>query len=400
MDVTVRRLASSADWVAVHDLDSRAFGVHRTPELDHAEARLFDDDSRIVLAEIDGTPVGTGAAFLFDLTVPGGASLAVAGITNVAVAATHRRRGVLRAMLAGIHDRAIGDGLAVSILSASESGIYGRFGYGLASRYAEWTIDPMRAAFREPAPERSIRFVAQADAAAVLAPIYDAARRRRPGMLSRSTRWWDALLDPIENWKVGGRFFVAVADEGYVLYQLHQGGPLGRMRMVVRELLATDDDTAAALWRFTLDIDLVTRVEATVPLDEPVWWRFADPRMITTTAVRDYLFACVLDVPAALEARTWSNEIDLVLDVTGGAVPGVDDRYRLRGDTTSSSCERVGSTPDLRLSAESLGALELGGVRPSVLASAGRIEELRPGALAAADLAFPCSSAPFCTTRF
>ena len=66
---------------------------------------------------------------------PGG-RLPTAGTSVVAVAPTHRRRGILRAMmtqhLAEVHEK----GEPLAALWASESSIYGRFGYGPASERA------------------------------------------------------------------------------------------------------------------------------------------------------------------------------------------------------------------------------------------------------------------------
>ena len=54
----------------------------------------------------DGPDIVGMAHFLdLRLTVPGGAALPMAGVTIVAVAPTHRRRGILRTMYTELHDR-------------------------------------------------------------------------------------------------------------------------------------------------------------------------------------------------------------------------------------------------------------------------------------------------------
>src|SRR5690606_25085468 len=143
-------------------------------------------------------------------------------------------------------------GEAMAVLNATESAIYGRFGYGMATRYAVWELDPRHATFARPAPARSVRFVPQAEAAGVLAPIYDAAFAARPGQVARPPAWWELLLGETATWKGGGAFFVAVVDPdpdagdggepgGYVVYALQGGGPNGWYRLAVRELVSASD---------------------------------------------------------------------------------------------------------------------------------------------------------------
>jgi predicted acetyltransferase len=394
------------------DVVAKAFGQARADDAhSRAERLVLPEDRATGAFAPGGGMVGATGAYGFGLVVPGGATVPAAGVTDVAVLATHRRRGVLRAMMAHQLDDAAARGEAVAVLNATEATIYGRFGYGMASRYAVWQLDPRATAFASPAPVRAVRFVPQDEAAAVVAPLYDASLGARPGQVARPPAWWDLLLGQTETWKGGGQFFVAVVDPdpdgpdgpepgGYALYSLAEGGPGGRFRLVLRELVSASDETAAALWRFCLDVDLVTEVVAEVAVDEPLLWRLADSRAARSREVRDYLFVRVLDVEASLAARRWAAPVDLVLEVADGFRPQVAGRYRVRGDRTTSSCEHTDAPADLALDVADLGSLLLGGFAPSALAAGGRVRECRPGALARADAAFPWAPAPFCATRF
>ena len=103
-----------------------------------------------ILGGYDGDQiVGGGGAFSFQMTVPGGI-VPVAGVTMVGVMPTHRRQGVLRALMARqLADvRAAGEPMAA--LWASEGSIYQRFGYGLATVNGSVDIERDRSAFRKP----------------------------------------------------------------------------------------------------------------------------------------------------------------------------------------------------------------------------------------------------------
>src|SRR5205085_6887239 len=120
---------------------------------------------RIHCAYEDGRPVGTAAAFQFDVTIPGGAQLPMAGVTWVGVLPSHRRRGVLtelmRRQLDDLHER----GEPLAALWASESVIYGRFGYGMAAPVHRLDAPKARFAFRDdPGSSGSVRLLGEEEA--------------------------------------------------------------------------------------------------------------------------------------------------------------------------------------------------------------------------------------------
>lgn len=414
MDVAVRTIDED-DWPAVHRVVNTVFGHHGTPAHAAQEQELIPT-GRVLAVVDDGAVVGTAAAYGFDLTLPGGTTVPAAGVTNVGVLPTHRRRGILRSLM----DRQLADvadaGEPLAILDASEAAIYGRFGYGLASRYSCWRIPTAGTTFAVAPPDRRLRLVDQADAVQAVAAAYEAARVVRPGAVTRPgtddrpDRWHELLLtEPeTETWKVGGRFMVVVADPvgddpgGYALYRFEEGvsGAPG-MTLAVRELVAATDDTAAALWRYLLEVDLVAAVTAEVPVDGPLPWRLTDHRAVRVTEQRDYLFARVLDVPGVFAARRYATELDVVVEVHDDDRPAVAGRWRIEGGPDGARCERAeGAEPDLVAGAGALGSLVLGDVRPSLLAAAGRLEVRPTAAARQADAALVSARSPFCATRF
>src|SRR5215475_8317055 len=127
------------EFDAYCEVPVQAFNDSDAPaELNEHERVVFEFDRSI--AAFDGdTIVGTTAAYSFQLTVPGGTA-GTAGVTFVSVRPSHRRRGILSAMMRHQLADITARGEPVAALYASESGIYGRYGYGCASMELRLTI--------------------------------------------------------------------------------------------------------------------------------------------------------------------------------------------------------------------------------------------------------------------
>lgn len=399
----------AARWADTIEVDRLVFAEQPSPAVAAAEQSVLPAGQVLVVTDGDpatGQVVGTAGSYRFALSLPGGNAIDVAGVTNVGVLPTHRRRGILRRLMVRQHDDFAAEGLAASVLNASDARIYGRFGYGMASRYATVCLDARRAAFAHPTPKRRLRLMRSAAAGGVLPGLYDAAVAARPGTLSRSPQWWRMMLGDTEMWKGGGHHEVVVADAdgddpgGYALYRVALDGD--DVTVTVREVVAATAATQAVLWRYLADIDLARTITAEVAVDDALTWLLDDPRALATLAVRDFLFLRVLDTAAVLGARAWRVPVDVVIEVTDpfrpdGAAAG---RFRVSGDADGSVCETTAAPADLALGVDALGSLVLGGADAAVLAAAGRITEQRRGAVAHAATAFGWSPAPYCATRF
>ncbi len=372
---------------------------------------------RAWIAEDHGRFVANAAVASLDLTLPAppGAQTPVipfAGVTAVGVHPTHRRRGLLRRLMAGTLADARARGDAFAGLIASESLIYGRFGFGHATSATEVRIDSRDGAMLVPPPPLDIRLVDADEAGKILPDLFERQRRLRAGEPSRNTiQWEERLLDPPVRRQGANALFHAVCDEGYVSYRVHDEDILrgDRCRLLIEELRGFTPAVEAGLWQFVFDIDLIGEVRARRrPLDDSLRWRLVDSRQFRITDVIDWLHVRILDVPAALQARGYRRAGRLVLDV----LPPTDDldgqadeapgRWVLDAGPDGASCRpaRLGEEPDVRLRVTDLGTLYLGGFPASVLAAAGRVEELRPGSLDQADGLLSTSPAPLTGTAF
>jgi predicted acetyltransferase len=403
------RLVGDDDWVAFLEVDSVAFGSTAPAEHVAVEREMFEPGRSI--GAFDGSNlVGIATAYSYDLSVPG-AMLPAAGISWVGVLPTHRRRGVLRALMSHqLHDIHERGREPLAILWASEPQIYGRFGYGLASRAYALSVLRSPNALRDDAPtDPALRLrLVPADDWKITADVYAKVARRRPGMLARDERWWGRAVHDLPSMREGRSALrcVVVEDDtgvrGYARYATKQeylpGRPNGTVR--VREVVADDTAASALLYRFLFDQDLMGKVELwNVPVDDPLllWLdniRSAAPRLF------DGLYARVVDVPAALRSRAYARPVDVVLDVADPVCPWNHGRWQLIADGDRVSCEPTDARADLSMSVTELGAAYLGGTELSDLGVAGRVTEHTPGALATASTAFHSSPAPWCPVIF
>lgn len=395
--VTLRR-ATATDLPAMAEADGRSFGEQYTDEhLD--DIRAYFDPDRYLLAEDAGEIVGITGSYPFDVTLPGGAPLPAAGVSWVSVAVTHRRRGILRALMAEQHRWFLADGLAVSLLTASEGGIYGRFGYGIATEHREVEINRRRAAFRFDVPDPGgVRQVGTPELRRIAPEIHRRWVEQTPGALARSDRWWDALLaDRPRNRRGASALFHLAHPDGYVSYRIDHSTQTCR----ISDMATATDEAYIALWRTLLALDIVETVSArSLAAAEPLQFLFADPRQLRTVGQHDGMWARVLDAPAALSARRYATEVDVVLDVRD---PFLDrgGRFRLRGGPDGAECTPADAgAPVVGIEVAALGSLLFGGAQAGSLARAGLLRADDPAVLRRLATAFQGERTPQHGTEF
>ncbi|MFC5664245.1 GNAT family N-acetyltransferase [Kitasatospora misakiensis] len=400
---------SAADsWEDLVPVVELAYGGYGHSAEYHASAASIFEPKRSLVARTGGRTRGTCAVYSLEMTLPGGPR-AVAGLGYLTVAPEYRRRGVMRAMvLRVLHTLHDSGAEPVAALNTTEAGIYGRFGFGLASQAAKVRIPRHARELRATAGgERTVRIGGPEEHTAAIAAVHARCVGERPGMLRRDAAWAArAVLDLPDHRGASGRLLCMVAEadgepSGYALYRLTSAweDSVPRYEVSVRELFARDPASGAALWRALLDVDLAGSVVADRPVDDPVLALLTDPRS-AAPVLRDQLHVRLVDVDRALEQRGYAAEIDVVLDVTDPLCPWNERRFRLRTGPEGGECRPTTAAADLELTARELGALHLGGTSLVQLARAGLVRELRPGAVRAAATAFRHDPAPFCPVVF
>ncbi len=379
-----------------------AFGLPFDSERAARAARLTEIIQRI--AAVDGDRiVGSAGGYRLEMTVPGGTAK-VCGLTMVGVMPTHRRRGILTSMVRRHFEEAQGQGLPVSALWASEGQIYGRFGYGMASVCASLSIERERSQFHRAMPQPgTFRLVDDVEARDVFPAVWEQVRPVTPGMLTRSSLWWEyrRLMDyekaspPLHRvlLEVDGR------PEGYAIYRFTaKVAPPGLIQtnLAVTEAVAVSPRATSQLWRYLLDMDLVSRVEVTlVPPSHPIMHLVQEPRRLHM-ALEDALWMRLIDADAALQMRSYPAHESLTFALHDAFCPWNSGVYRI----ADGRVKRAHASPDLKLDASALGSLYLGGITARHLADAGAIDELVPGAIDRADTLFRSARAPWCPEIF
>lgn len=378
--------------------------LHHPPAPDDrwpAVRETFEPD-RSLGAFADGEMIGTVQSFSSRLAVPGGAVLPHAAVSRVGVRADWTRRGVLtalqRAQLRAM--RAAGD--VVSSLRASETVIYGRYGYGVATRFRYLDIDRRRAAPRS-RPVGRVRFVEGEEGERIVRELFDELALRRAGTISRWPGWWtvNARIGSEEYVKTAVRSSGTSDYDGYVTFKVEPGENDPRQgkqtRLSVLDLWARDAEAWADLWLFVLGIDLVGEVSAVGrPLDEPVQWLLGDPRACRIPDEFDETWLRLLDVHAALTARAYREGEPVVLGVRDAYLPENSGSYRIAADGVT----RVEEAAELVVDVDVLASAYLGDVSFSTLAATRRLDVVEPAALARADALFAVSEVPWCGTYF
>jgi predicted acetyltransferase len=404
---------TDATFAEFHKAISRGFQETPHAELKEMDRNLFDK-KRMFGFKVGRRWVSTCGDFERQLTVPGGASVPTAAVTVVTVHPPFRRRGLLTAMMTHQLEQVAKRGEPLAALWASESLIYGRYGYGPAVDRAILNGTSRRLSFL-PAVRTSgsVDEVTREEFLAAARGLHESMRPERPGTFVRDDDIWEFAIFDLEFARRGAsevRHVLHYDDSGdvggFATYRfMSKDGdvePEGEVR--IKEVWAEEPTAYASLWRYLLDLDLARSFRLwSSPLDEPLRHLVTDARSVETS-ITDSLYVRVVDVAAALRARKYAAGVDLVIEVDDPLLPANSGRYRLvtDGDPTGSAAEvtRVDANPDLSMGVLELGTVYLGGVSLNDLHRVRRISEHTPGAVAAASTAFGWHRMPYCPDMF
>ncbi|MGZ9930966.1 GNAT family N-acetyltransferase [Streptomyces sp. NC-S4] len=411
MDLEMRVIQADEWDVWYGQLELAFGGVPESPEDRELYKSLTDTGRSLGVWDGDAC-VGSAGAFSLRLSVPGGAIVPAAGVTAVGVSPTHRRRGILTSLMRRQLDDVRAGGEPLAVLTASDPAIYGRFGYGPATYALALEIDTTRVRLSVPPGTDAVRLrlVDPQQALADCERVYAALAPTRPGMLARQPGWEALPVLDAPSARGGASALKCVVAEredgevvGYARYRVKpdwdQTGSDGKVE--VSDLDALDPAACAALWRYLFSIDLTWTVRAPKrPVDDPLLHMVSDIRR-SRPRTRDALHVRLVDLAAALEARTYGAPLDVVVAVADAFCPWNEGRWRLVVDAKGAArCTRTEEPADLELSVRELGSAYLGGTTLTSLAAAGLVRELRAGALTETSRAFAGDVAPWLPHAF
>ncbi|MEM6986010.1 MAG: GNAT family N-acetyltransferase [Pseudomonadota bacterium] len=391
-----------------------AFGMLGEVTLDREHLR--PDERRLSIADSDEI-IGGCFSYAYQMSLPGGDAVPVAGLGGTGISPVAQGRGGFWPLIVGHLKQSAALGDAGSILIASESGLYGRFGYGQATDMAVWQLKTHTFALRDKAVSASGQLVLLDDepsTAESLAPIHAAACRRRAGEVLRTADWWSMIVGAKERtWFGGGQQFVAAwqTDAGeldaYALYALEDiaddagqpGTPANRL--TIRELVARSVASEVALFAALTRVSWVREIVwELAPIDPPVRHQMTDPRELRQVRRLDMSWLRPLNPVALLSGRDYLSDGEVTLRYTDPLLTTQSGYLRLSAEGGRARVERVDATADaVALDPLSLGMTVLGGTRVVELADSGYVSGPRT-AVNALDRLFLTERAPFNLTKF
>lgn len=398
------RTCTEADWPTVLQVDQLAFSYTFDEEEGAAERAILELD-RSLLAYASDLPVGHTTAYSLRMSVPGGSVVPFAGVTWVGVVPTHRRQGVLTALMQRQLTEVRERGEVVAALHASEPAIYGRFGFGEATQRVSVTVEHGYTSIDGPSDSSlSSRLTDVASARPAVEKVYTANQSVRAGIPDRSYLWWQRCMFDPKSARGGSseRRCLLVEDasgpRAYAVFSVHPSWENGVSdgELKVSEHAALDPAAAAALWRVLLNIDLVTRfTHENLPVEDPLLHLLQNPRR-AQPRLSDAVHVRLVDLPAALVARAYDSAYIGVVEVIDRLAPWNAGRWRLTLGADGAECTRTDAEPDIVLDVRDLGGAFLGASSLVGRALAGQIDERKPGAVAALSRALQHDPAPHC----
>jgi predicted acetyltransferase len=409
MNIEYRQFAPAEHRRFAATID-RGFGGHYEPDHDTYQLDLKTFTPEMSMGAFDGDDiVGTSGAIAFESAVPGGAIIKNAGVTGVTVATTHRRQGILTNIMKRLLKQEREKGQPVASLWASESIIYGRFGYGMSIQHENILIDTRKAAIKHmPEVSGKIRFVNQNEARKVFPEAWEASVNSHSGIPRRDDRSWDRMFMETGSNDGWSKPWLIVYEENgktlgfakYMLKELHVFGEQVHGLVNADMVMHSNPSSHAALWNHLLNIDLYDTVSNwRFPVDDGLPWMLADQRQLERKPY-DGVWYRMLDTTAALSTRTYMAEDSLVLEVEDSYIPEWGGRFELTGGPDGATCVPTTRAADITIPTASLSTIYLGGAKLADLERAGRAEENVGGSIARADAMFASERAPWCPLMF
>ena len=358
-------------------------------------------------------PVATYAYHRKSLNVGAGTLLPVHQITAVTVRPSHRRRGLLRAMMGSDLAQAKAAGIPIAALTASEATIYGRFGFGVATDSSDIEVTvkgglefivPAAACHGvvEIADVRTVRELHNQIFARIHATTYGSIGRHDMYKNVVSGGPIYSRSEPLKNIRAALHYDASGAVDGYVTYQPHRDKTRSTVEVV--DFLAVDDAAYLALWNYLGSLDLIDVITwDSAPVVDPLEWAMAAKRLYKRTLTEDHLWLRILDTPGALAAREYAKDGSITIHVGDplGHASGIFRITVVHGKATVTRCPEDGSVEaELSMGVSELSSLYLGGVSARTMQKAGRLREDSPQAVARFDTLFAAAEAPHCLTDF
>ena len=366
----------------------------------------FDTDSERI--------VGSGGADKYTITVPGGENIKMAGIAYMGTLPTHKRRGIFSSMMKTLHQQARDRGDAVAGLWASQSLLYSRFGYGLATMREDWVIDTHNTSLSTDSPKGiSVRLVDKNKALSEIPEIYEIFRKCQNGATDRTQGYWNYLLYEDEQTKFNksGRsgFFFAIAyknnkPSGYAIYNFNKESGVAHEddegSLIVEEIISIDRESNNALWHYIFGVELVEEISFNRRgTNDPLYYMLKNPRKLKRNII-DGLWARIIDPIKMLESRTYQESEKITINISGQNQDDIEGTYTIETDGKNTEVKKTNNNPDISMRPSELSSIYFGSVRPSEFYQAGLFDIKNHDILRKINKMFSVEQSPWCNTDF
>jgi len=377
----------------------------------------WDNPSDRLIAAVDpytNKIIGTGGADKYKITIPGGKNINMAGIAYMGTAPTHKRKGIFSAMMKKLHNQAKDRGDAIAGLWASQSLLYSRFGYGLASLREDWNINSSHSQLVNYKNENiRFEFVDKEKALSIIPDIYEEYRKCQNGATDRTKGYWKYLLHEDESSKynqsgISGFFFVVAYKNkkpcGYVFYNFNKESGVAheddKGTLIIQELISTDRESNASLWDYIFGVELVEEITINrrAPND-PLYLMLENPRRLNRITL-DGLWVRIIDPIKMLEDRKYNYEGKINIRLTGQNQKDIEGTYSIDTDGENSEVKKVSGKSDITMRPSDLSSIYFGAISPLEQFQAGNLEAKSSNALSVLSKFFAVEQQPWCNTDF
>lgn len=382
-----------------------AFGRWASPEEINRWSDIVRHERLLGYCDNSGC-VATAGTIGLDMSMPGGLSTHVAGVVMVGVSQPHRSRGIFQELMTQLlrDRRDAGDPLA--ILWASEGGIYDALQFGLCTLNGTIQANVREIQFREDNSGMDglqIAILNREQALERLPPIYDQYRTKMVGSISRSSEWWRNVCLPVEAASEPGLTVILLAhregaDKGYAIYRHvpQYDQRLHRDLISVREVVSAIPAVRQRLWRGLFEIRLADQLRADhISPDDPLMLHVRNPGRLRMQ-IHDGLWCRILDVPTALQARTFSGDRRFVLEVEDPLIETNNGKWLLDIREGNVRVSPTNEDASVKIPVQSLASALLGSFSLVQLASASLVSYSDYEELLRVDTAFRTEGRAWC----
>lgn len=250
-------------------------------------------------------------------------------ISDVTVQASHRRQGLMRSLMTRDLRDAKDRGELFATLTAADALLYGRFGFGVATTERTLEVETdSRFSMARPS-NGTVVFAKPSEITELRKELFEQFHAESFFSIERPSYYWQADFEFQQS---------KPRDDRAIVHLDGQGNPDGAAvftntttEVTIHDLLSRDTGAELEMLQFLAQLEGPTKLIWKHCYDprHPLPWALSDRRLVHTTQEADGVWARIVDVAGALEARSFEHDGEVAFEV----VDPIDDQsgnYQLR----------------------------------------------------------------------